>query len=249
MGLQDGQDITAARSAPTRTAAVRPVGKRSTPVAQRFRTPTTAPVLTPPAFDHSPAGRAIIDAYQKPATSNTSPSPSGGYDAPSSGGGSGSAADGSSGDTNGDGEITAEDQTDMGDDTLNATLAAIEAEFGMTKQQLLNDQGEAGRQYRQIIAGMQMQRRNDLEAVRDDLVQRGILRSGETLENETKLQRGYAQNVAAAQGDRDLQLANAAAQLAALGPQEAAAKATATSEHERAVLDYETMKALSGGGL
>jgi len=145
--------------------------------------------------------------------------------------------------------VTPTEAIDLGDEALNATLAAIAAQFGMTGEQLLADEGQAGRQYRQILAGMQQQQRDDLEATRDDLVGRGILRSGETLENEARLAKGFAQNKSAAQADRDFTLADIAGQRAALGPQQAAAEASAKAAHAASELDLETLKALYGGGL
>lgn len=135
------------------------------------------------------------------------------------------------------------------DDALEATLNAIGAQYGMTREQLMADQGEAGRQFRMALAGLRRQRAQAKSDVYDSMVQRGILQSGETLENQTQVARDAAEAQAQLVGDRDFKRAQIAAQLASLAPQEAADRAAATSQHERAKLDLATLEAMYGGGL
>lgn len=135
------------------------------------------------------------------------------------------------------------------DEALDLQLKAIEAQFGMTRAQLEADEGEAGRQYRAAKVGLIRQRDMNLEANLNSMVERGIIRSGITLQNEADVREQYAEGTGTALGDRDFKYAQIAAQKAALDPQEAYEKSRATRDHEQAILSLSQMEALANGGL
>lgn len=189
-----------------------------------------------------------------------------GYDATTTAGGGGNTGGGNAGGGGGGGtgspapsaaEVKAEEEEEAAkaaaiadaDEALDLQLKAIEAQYGMTRAQLEADQGEAGRQYRQAKAGLMRQRAVNLEANLNSMVERGIIKSGITIQNQADIEEGYADARGAALGDRDYQLAQIAAQKAALDPQQKLAESLATSEHEAALLRIAQLEALANGGL
>lgn len=199
------------------------------------------------SFDHSPAGRKMIADYTRPSSTGDG----GGGTGTGGGGGGGGGSTGGGGTntsvTDSDKEAKeAKEAQDAEAVALNATLDAIAAQYGMTRKQLLADQGEAGRQYRMAVAGLRRERNANMESVFDSMAARGILQSGETLENTNAVQAGFAEQQAQARGNRAYTATNVAAQLAALGPQQAAEEATAKASSARTKLDLEQMRALAG---
>lgn len=138
-------------------------------------------------------------------------------------------------------------------DTANAALetqiAAIEAEFGMTREQLLADEGEAGRQFRAALVGLQQQRDDNIRASMNQLVDRGVLRSGIAVSDRARIGQEFETARGLAEGDQDYALAQIAAQRAAINPQEAQAKAAATAQHEAVLRDLELMRSMAAGGV
>jgi len=64
------------------------------------------------------------------------------------------------------------------EDDINAALRAIEAEFGLTREQLLGDQTMIGAQYRLLTAQLARQQARALEGAESSALQRGLFRSG-----------------------------------------------------------------------
>lgn len=69
------------------------------------------------------------------------------------------------------------------EDEIAAALAGLEAQFGMTRAQLLADQTQAGAQYRLLLAQLERGRVQGIETATNDAVRRGIYRSGILGEN------------------------------------------------------------------
>ena len=69
------------------------------------------------------------------------------------------------------------------EDEISAALAGLEAQFGMTRAQLLADQTQAGAQYRLLLAQLERGRVQGIETATNDAVRRGIYRSGILGEN------------------------------------------------------------------
>jgi len=69
------------------------------------------------------------------------------------------------------------------EDEISAALAGLEAQYGMTRAQLLADQTQAGAQYRLLLAQLERGRVQGIETATNDAVRRGIYRSGILGEN------------------------------------------------------------------
>lgn len=69
------------------------------------------------------------------------------------------------------------------EDEIAAALAGLEAQFGMTRAQLLADQSQAGAEYRLLLAQLERGRVQGIETATNDAVRRGIYRSGILGEN------------------------------------------------------------------
>lgn len=128
---------------------------------------------------------------------------------------------------------------------IEAALAAIEAEFGLTREQLLGDQTMIGAQYRLLTAQLARQQAKALEGAEAGALQRGLFRSGifAAEAGDIGQQFGEAQAQAAQQKQsQELQISN---QLATLGAAEAAAKAA----EETAIRRGEYTARLAAAGL
>lgn len=64
------------------------------------------------------------------------------------------------------------------EDEISAALAAIEAEFGLTRDQLMADQTMIGAQYRLLMGQLERSRVQAIDATTADSVRRGVFRSG-----------------------------------------------------------------------
>lgn len=139
------------------------------------------------------------------------------------------------------------EMTALREKALATQLDAIAANYGMTKEQLLNDQTHIGEQFRLAAAGLMRQFDRAERAMLEDQAGRGVLRSGRTAYNTRMLNEQEAEQRAQMVLDRDTRLAQIAASLAALAPQEAADVAAAKEASARTKLDLETMRALYAG--
>lgn len=254
MGLADGRDIKAARSS---TVKSKPRTVWGTPKKTGYVGASRTDSLGRTGFgSRTVASKPSTYSGARKITAPSTPSPStgtgprgtgGGGTGSGSGSGTGSGTGTKTSSTDSDKEAKeAKEAQDAEAVALNATLDAIAAEYGMTRKQLLADQGEAGRQYRMAVAGLRRERNANMESVFDSMAARGILQSGETLENTNAVQAGFAEQQAQARGNRAYTATNVAAQLAALGPQQAAAEAEAKASSARTKLDLEQMRALAG---
>lgn len=210
---------------------------------------TTDPTLTKP----KPIGtRPTI--VKDPVTPKTPPTGSGTYRPPpgpsltqstvnaaSSGGGGGTSAPAAAGSQNAGQDLTAE--------SLNAMLAAIEAQYGLTSEQLLLDESDIGRQYRLIAMEAQRAGAQARDSLAANAVDRGILRSGIYADQAGQLEAQLAEQAAARQAEEQRKLAEIEAQRAALGAQQAADEAAAAQQAAALGLDLDLVKAASAGGV
>lgn len=132
---------------------------------------------------------------------------------------------------------------------LEATLRAIEAEYGLTQEQLLTDESDVGRQYRLLLAQSQRAGVQAQQQLQAGALDRGIVQSGIFADQAAKLQAQLSEQGAAYAADRDAQLARIAAERAALPAQQAAAEAAAAQQAAAAGLDLDIIKAMANGGV
>lgn len=137
-------------------------------------------------------------------------------------------------------------QTDTTQQMLEAALRAIEAEYGMTAEQLLTSESDVGRQYRLLMAESQRQGMQAQQAVQAGALDRGIVQSGIYADDTARTQAQYAEQQAAYEAHRQNQLAMLASQQASLPAQEAAARAAAAQQAAQAGLDLDVIKAAGG---
>ena len=93
-------------------------------------------------------------------------------------------------------------------DALEQMLAAIEAQYGLNREQLLAGEGEASDLYRFVVANLASARQQAVQGVKEGGIRRGILRSGITAENQARVQNQFAQQEQDAIAQRDRRLAD-----------------------------------------
>lgn len=134
-------------------------------------------------------------------------------------------------------------------DMLTKAISAIEAEYGMTREQLLSDESEIGRQYRLLVAEAQRQGVDAARALESSVLDRGLVQSGIYADQAAQLQQAQAEQVAALRAQEAAALGDLAAQRAALPAQQAAAQAAAAQQAAQAGLDLDLVKAAASGGI
>lgn len=132
---------------------------------------------------------------------------------------------------------------------LEAALAAIEAQFGLTREQLLADRSAIGQEYQLLFAQAQRAREQGLEQTTQGFQERGLVRSGLHAEGLANTELAFAEQLAGLEGGRASQFAGIDSQLAALQGQEAFARLQAEQEAELRLLDQEVMALLLEAGL
>lgn len=85
---------------------------------------------------------------------------------------------------------------------IEAALTALEAKYGLTREQLLADQTEIGATYRFLAANLQKARSAALEGVDQDALARGVLRSGIAVQNRAEVSNDFAQREAQAEQEK-----------------------------------------------
>ena len=185
--------------------------------------------LTRPQVSPVPAPQA------PPPTAVTSPAPAPAAPPPSA-------------DDGGDGDV-AEAVPDIDIAAIEAALAAIEAQFGLTREQLLADESEIGRTYRLLIAQVNRANEAQIESVLGNALDRGIVRSGIFAENVAEVETLTAESVAdllAQQGAKQGATQTAISQAEGSAAQ---AKLTAAQQRGADVLSLEELEALLKAGL
>lgn len=135
---------------------------------------------------------------------------------------------------------------DLSGQELEAALAAIESQYGLTREQLLADQSELGSTYRFLFSNLERQRQAATQGVTGDALQRGILRSGIHQGNVADVEQQFAEQTAQAEAAKQSRLFQINQALAALGPQQALAQAQAASQISGGQLALEQQLAALG---
>lgn len=129
---------------------------------------------------------------------------------------------------------------------LDAALAAIESQYGLTREQLLQDQSELGATYRFLFSNLERQRTAMTQGATGEALQRGILRSGIHQGNIADVEQQYSEQTAQAEAAKQSRLFQINQALAALGPQQALAQAQASSQISGGQLALEQQLAALG---
>lgn len=116
-------------------------------------------------------------------------------------------------------------------DALEKILAGIEAQYGLSREQLLAGEGQAADLYRFIVANLSAAKQQALAQVEEGSIRRGILRSGIAQEQQARVENQFAQQQAQAASQRDQQLSQVALALQQLD-------ADLNREKTRAAVDY-----------
>lgn len=159
------------------------------------------------------------------------------------------AASGGGGGTSTAGTGSQDAGQDLTAESLTAMLAAIEAQYGLTAEQLMLEESDIGRQYRLIAMEAQRAGAQARDSLAAGAVDRGILRSGIYADQAGKLEATLAEQAAARQAEEQRRLAEIEAQRAALGAQQAADEAAAAQQAAALGLDLDLVKAASAGGV
>ena len=132
---------------------------------------------------------------------------------------------------------------------IQAAITAIEAQFGLTREQLLADESEIGRTYRLLIA--QANRANEVqqEAVLGNALERGILHSGIFAENVAEQEALTAEAVASFAAQQAAKKASVQTAIQQAESTAAQAKLTAAQQRGGQVLSLEELEALIKAGL
>lgn len=128
---------------------------------------------------------------------------------------------------------------------IAAALAAIEAEFGLTREQLLADQTMIGAQYRLLTAQMARAQARALESAESGALQRGLFRSGIFAAETGDIAQSFGEQQSQLAQQTAEQTSGLQAQIDALEAQKAAAKAA----EETAIRRGEMTARLQAAGL
>lgn len=139
------------------------------------------------------------------------------------------------------------------EDEIAAALAGLEAQYGMTRAQLLADQTQAGAQYRLLLAQLERGRVQGIETATNDAVRRGIYRSGILGENIAEVEAATLEGRGQAEAQLQARTDATRAQLDNLGAMQAAQaaqiEAQLRSQYARTLLEAGIAPgaAMSGG--
>lgn len=171
-------------------------------------TPTTPTVVAPPAVVNT-GGSTTTTVTQPPAVQ-----------------------------TDTGGGVSVSDATAFNPAVLAQILASLEAQYGLSAEQLMADQSEIGRLYQFISANLNRLEAESLKGEQESSLGRGILRSGIHLENQANVERDFAERRASAEGEQAQQLTYIQNQLAQLQAQLEADKMAAAQGFGQQGLDY-----------
>lgn len=138
---------------------------------------------------------------------------------------------------------------------IESALAGLEAQYGMTREQLLADQSMIGAQYRLLMARLNRSRQMGIESATNDAVSRGIYNSGILGENIQQVETDYMEQTRAQEEQRLAQEQAIQSQLDFLDPQLRAEQGSAEAALRREQANYYMQAGISppagagGGGL
>ncbi len=148
--------------------------------------------------------------------------------------------------------ITSAGATDfatLNQQSLQSALAAIEAQFGLTREQLLADRSAIGQEYQLLNAQAERARGQALDQVGFNAQERGITRSGIFAEDVADTELQFAELLAQQEAGLTSSQEAIDQQLAAQVQQEEIARLQAEQEAQLRALDNEVMQLLLDAGL
>ncbi len=134
-------------------------------------------------------------------------------------------------------------------EALESALKAIEAQFGLTKEQLLADQSALGQEYQLLNAQLEQQRERGLEQTVQGFQERGITRSGLAAEGVALTEQAFADEGARLAREQSSAEEAIAGELARLQQEQELAELEARRQSEQALLDLEILQLLNAAGL
>ncbi len=137
----------------------------------------------------------------------------------------------------------------LNEQLLSTALAQIEAQYGLSREQLLASRTAIGDEYRFMELQLQKAREQALEQVGYNAQERGITRSGIYAENVADTETEFANQLSQAESAFQSQDEQIASQLAALSQQEELARLEAERTAKLRALDQEVLRALAEAGL
>lgn len=123
---------------------------------------------------------------------------------------------------------------------IEAALAEIEARFGLTRAELEQEQGAAGRAFRLLETQLGRQRDQALEGAENNALQRGIFNSGIYGQDVAEIQRGYAEGIATGEANRQAKMSAIESALAGLEAQMTAEQAARAAQIRQEQLQFAT---------
>lgn len=191
--------------------------------------------------------KAADEAPFRPTTTTTVPPPLGPAQAEgATGTGVGS---GTAGGAGGDLSVSLDEFERLNAESLESALLAIEAQFGLTREQLLAERSAVGDEYRYLAAQAERAREFAKESAVQGAQERGIGRSGIAVEAVSDVEQQYADQFAQLEANRTSQFEGIDSQLAGLEQQEELARLEQERASEQALLDLEIMQLLADAGL
>lgn len=142
-----------------------------------------------------------------------------------------------------------QDGPDFDIKAVDAAIKALEAQFNLTKEQLLADDSEIGRTYRLLQAQALRGRDADLESSVNQHIERGILRSGIALEDQADIERDFAELSSDLTSKEAATRAKIQSEIASAESETSAAKLAAAIDRGFQTLTLEELEALLEGGL
>jgi hypothetical protein len=134
-------------------------------------------------------------------------------------------------------------------EAIEAAIGAIEAQYGLTRDQLLADESEIGRTYRLLLAQSNRAREDAIEAVFSSSVERGITRSGITAEGVADVETLAAEQSADFIAQEAAQRAQIQNEISQAEGAAAAARLSAAQGISGQLLTEEEIAALVAGGV
>lgn len=125
---------------------------------------------------------------------------------------------------------------DLTEEQIAQAMSAIEARFGLTREQLLADKSAAGLAYKRLLGELTRVRQQAAEGVEQDALRRGLFRSGIHAEQQADVQQQFAEQRAAAAAERQQRVDAINQALSELKSQQAAEQASTEAEIRREAL-------------
>lgn len=135
------------------------------------------------------------------------------------------------------------------DEALEAALGSIEAQYGLTREQLLADQSALGQEYQFLNAQLEQNRARALEQTEQSFQERGILASGLAAEGVAETEQVFADEAATLARERSTGNEQIQSELERIQMEQELAELEARRQREQALLDIEIMQMLSDAGV